>query len=261
MSYYKLDLLSPRSYGDFVGLGNYIELFAKKEFWIVFLRTCYYTLITVIGSFLFGLLTATILNKKFPGRIIARITIISPWSLGFVVTGIIWRLMFDYQFGTINLILKSLGIITKNIGWLTNPDVALWSVIVVTIWSEFPFATLMILAGLQNIDLEMYDAAIADGASSWQRFWYITLPSLNQVNTIVLILLVISIFKRFGILYTLTGGGPAGATSTLIIEAHFQAFKALRLGYASAISTTMLVFVMIFVALYLSIRKTEMHRW
>jgi len=250
-----MSLTNPDTAHDFVGFGHYQNIFHSPKFWNAALNTVEYTVFGATGAFLVGLMTALLLNEDFRGRVFARALIISPWPVPYVVTCLVWMWMFDYQFGIINDILLRVGLIKARMGWLRDPSVAMFSVIVTTIWKEFPFATIMMLAGLQSIPREQYDQAAVDGANFFQIFRYVTLPGLRSVNMIVLLLLVIWIFKRFTFIYVMTGGGPAGTTETLIIRTYLDAFDHLEFGTASAMGLIMLAVILVFTAFYLTIQE------
>jgi len=183
--------------------------------------------------------------------------VISPWPVPYVVTCLVWIWMYDLRFGVVNDILLRLGFITEKVGWLADPAFAMFSVLVTTVWKEFPFATIMILAGLQNIPQEQYDQARVDGANLIQIFRNVVLPGLRSVTVIVLLLLIIWIFKRFTFIYIMTGGGPSRSTETLIIRTYNEAFDFLEFGKASALGVVMLIVVFIFTLIYLSVQERK----
>ncbi len=258
MSFYSLPLLDPASYGSFVGLGNYVKLVQDGGFWEAFLRTVYYTVAGVVGAYVMGLITALVLASKMGSRGLIRVLIISPWAVPYVVAAFTGRFMFDYQYGAINLMLKYVHLIPENIGWLMDADLALLCLIVVTIWKEFPFATLMLLAGIQSISQDFYDAAKVDGAGILQQFYYVTWPQLRNITNVALILLTIRIFKLFTLAFVMTGGGPGDATELLILKTYFESFRKFNFGYASAMGTIMLVIVMMFSVIYFSLQREEL---
>jgi len=250
-----MNLTRPRTAHDFVGFAHYQDMFYSPDFWHSVFNTVEYTIFGVAGAFLLALMLALLLNRNFRGRTIARAMIISPWPVPYVVVSLIWVWMLSDQFGIINHLLLRTGLIKGKFHWLQEPNLAMLSVIVTTIWKEFPFATIMMLAGLQSISQDQYDQAAVDGANSFQIFRYITLPNLRPVATIVLLLLIIWIFKRFTIIFVMTGGGPGGATETLIIRTYLAAFNYLKFGRASALGTLMLCITLVFAAVYLWVQE------
>ena len=221
---------------EFIGLGNYERLLARDVFWESLVNTLVYTAGSVILSFGVGLFTALLLNEDFRFRGIARTMIALPWAVPWLVTTTIWYVMFNPQMGPINEVLKGLGIIQQGIPWLYQSNTAMIAIIIVTAWRVFPTATLLILAGLQSIPPDLYEAAKVDGAGKWQRFRFVTLPSLRSVNLVVVVLLTITAFKLFTVAWTLTQGGPGTATTVLSVYTYQEAFMSNRIGRASALA-------------------------
>ena len=239
---------------EFVGWDNYRQMLATPAFWASARVTVIYTLGVVTGSYAVGLAGAILLNKPFQGRALARTLIIIPWAVPSVVTVLIWNWMLDTNYGVINYFLQTLHLIDANLQWRAKPDLAQISVIAVTVWSTYPVALVMLLAGLQSIPRDLYEAAAVDGSNAWQRFRHITWPGLAPVNLVVILLLSLLAFTRVvTIIYVMTAGGPAGATETLPIQTYLQAFKFFRMGYASAIGTVVLVIAVIFSVIYLNV--------
>jgi multiple sugar transport system permease protein len=171
-----------------------------------------------------------------------------PWIVPEVVTAMAWRSIYDPIFGGLNPILQGLGIIDRRVGWLSEPQLALPSVIAVNIWKGIPFFTLLILAGLKSIDRELYEAAEVDGADGYEKFRHITLPGLKYVLAVTLLLSTISTFNSFGIVYLMTGGGPGGATRLYSILAYEKAIVGLRVGPGAAVAFSMAPILAIFIA-------------
>lgn len=247
------DVLSdPASYKAFVGLENYIKMVKSSSFWHSIWISIYYTVGTVSLSFLVGMLFALVLNKDFRGRSILRSFAILPWAVPYVSVVLIWIWLYEPQpTGVFNWILLNLGIIDNPVNWLSNTSTVMPAVILVNSWKEFPFAMVMILAGLQTISKSLYEAASVDGASAWQKFWNITLPSLKSVNVVVILLLTIWTFKQFTVIYLMTGGGPGEASNALIIETYNQAFKGLNMSYASTLGIASLIISLLFCLVFI----------
>ncbi len=222
---------------QFIGLDNYQRLFARDVFWNALKNTAIYTVGSVVLSYFIGLVTALILNEDFRFRGLARTLISIPWATPWLVVTLIWYVMFNPQIGPINQVLKGFGIIDTGVPWLYQNQTAMIAIIIVTAWRLFPQATLIILAGLQSIPPDLYEAAKVDGAGGWQRFRYITLPSIHTTNLVIIVLLTITSFKLFTIAWTLTQGGPGTATTVLSVYTYQEAFMSNRLGRASALST------------------------
>jgi multiple sugar transport system permease protein len=241
----------------FVGGENYRKMADTAAFWQSVRVTVIYTVGVVFGSYIVGLLCALLLNRPFRGRALARTLIIIPWAIPNVVTVLIWNWMLDATYGVVNYLLQTFHLIEENLRWRAMPVLAQISVTGVTVWTTYPVALVMLLAGLQAIPRDLYEAASVDGATAWQRFWHITWPGLAPVNIVLILLLSLMAFTRVvTIIYLMTAGGPAGATETLPIQTYLQAFKFFRMGYASAVGTVVLVIAVLFsiVNLYVTSR-------
>ncbi len=239
--------------GRYVGLANYEDLLVDPSFWNSLQVTLLYALGTVICTYLAGLGLALLLDRRMPARGLLRTLFVLPWAIPEIVIVLIFAWMLDAQFGVINYLLVELSILDRPAAWLSESRLALVVVILVTTWQQFPLAMLILLAGLQTIPAEQYEAAKVDGAGAWARFRYVTLPGLRAVNVVLMLLLVLNSFRRVTILYTMTGGGPAGATETLSVLTYTTAFQYQKIGYAAAIGTVLLLlllgFSMVFVRL------------
>mgnify|MGYP005843232213 CR=1 FL=1 len=249
LSLFDVGLLRPNA-GTFVGLANYAELFQRSDFYNALQVTTIYTIGVVVFSYLIGLGTALLLNAKLPLRGVIRTLTIMPWAVPEVVAVMIFIWMFDAQYGVINYFLMQLGLIDRQIPWLVQGTLALPAVLIVTIWKQFPIATLIVLAGLQTIPDEQYEAAAIDGANRWQRFRFVTWPGLRALNIVLILILIFYSFRRVTIIYTMTGGGPARATETLSVQTYLEAFKFFDLGYAAAIGTVLLLSLLVFTLIY-----------
>jgi multiple sugar transport system permease protein len=250
LSFFNTKLLMPVNASKFLGLRNYLKMFSNSQFWQSLWITVIYTIGVVVLTYLIGLITALILNPDFRGRSLARILVILPWAVPEVAAVLIWRWVLDYQYGVLNYCGRMLGLLKANLGWLTDPNLALLSVVIVTIWKQFPLATLMLLAGLQTISIELYEAARMDGANRMQEFMHITLPGLKPVNIVLTLLVTLYSFKRVTLIFVMTGGGPSCATETLSIKTYLEAFRNFNIGYGSAIGTVMLLIMVVFSLLY-----------
>ncbi len=234
----------------FVGFDNYVNVFNDKFFWNSIRVTALYLLVTVVARFVLGFATALALNTKFRGCGLARALVIIPWAVPEVVTCLVWILMLDKDYGIINSVLNGMGILSTNLGWLLDKDLALPAAMAVNIWKGFPFVAVMLLAGMQSIDQQMYEAATVDGATRFQKLRYITWPSLKPVTMVVLLLLIIWSMKDYAIAYLLAKGGPARATEILTIFVQQTAFKYFDFGKASAVGMLMLLMSCVFTGFY-----------
>ena len=251
MSFQSWHMTRPQSNGEFVGMRNYARLFASAHFQNSVRVSVTYIAVTVPARFVLGFAAALLLHRKFRGRAIARALLIIPWAVPEVVTCLIWILMYERDFGIINALLRSGNIISENIGYLQSTRTALNAAIVVNIWKGFPFVGIMLLAGLQSIPDELYEAAKVDGANAISRFVHVTIPQIKPVSMIVFLLLVIWTIRDFGIIYLLAKGGPSRATEVLTAYLYTLAFTNFDFGTASAGGMVMLAVALIFTFFYL----------
>ncbi len=226
-----------------VGLQNYITLFSNPDF-LNSLRITFTFVISAIAiEFTLGMGLALLLNHNLRGKGIIRSMILLPMMCTNVVIGLTWRLLFNYQFGIINFYLTQLKL--PAVEWLSVPSLAMVSVIIVDVWNTTSFVALMLLAGLQSLPEEPFEAARIDGASGWQTFTYITLPLLRQSILVALLWRLIDTFRIFDVIFLLTAGGPARATETVSLYVYTYGFKSFNLGYASAASYAMILIMLV----------------
>jgi multiple sugar transport system permease protein len=248
MSLYDIPLLGPPP--RFVGLSNFATLLVREDFQHAFRVTLGYTAGTVVTAFGIGFLVAILLNAAIFARPIARTLLLLPWAIPEVVAVLVFAWMLDYQFGVLNYLLSLTGHFPPKIGWLLSPDLAPYAVMAVTAWKDYPLASVMILAGLQGIPLELYEAARVDGATSFQEFRHITVPGLRPISAVVFLLLTLYSFKRVALIYIMTAGGPSRSTETLSVLTYLEGFKFFRMGSAAAIGVAMLAVTLVFTLLY-----------
>jgi multiple sugar transport system permease protein len=229
----------------FVGLDNYIKLFSNAEFIQSLLVTFSFVVLAIAIEFVIGMSLALLLNHDLKGKGIIRSMIFLPMMCTNVVIGLTWRLLFNYQFGVINYFIQQIGF--SPVEWLSSPQVALASVIIVDVWNTTSFVALLMLAGLQSLPDEPFEAAKIDGASRVQTFFFLTLPLLRQTILVVLLWRLIDTFRIFDVVYLLTSGGPARATEMISIYIYRYGFQSFNLGFASAASF-MMVFIMLLLA-------------
>ncbi|MFS0912221.1 carbohydrate ABC transporter permease [Microbacterium sp. 179-I 3D2 NHS] len=234
----------------FVGLDNVARAFSG-QFWPLLLTTLTFAVPATVLPFAVGLLAALGLNQRMRGRAVLRSLLLFPWVLPGVVVSFLWLWIFDANYGVLNGVLRSVGAIGENIGWLDSGAGAMTAVIVARTWASFPWMMVMLLAALQSFPGDTYEAARVDGANSWQRFRYITVPGLLPVASVVVLLEFIWNFQQFDLLYVLTGGGPAGATTTFSLAVYETAFKGFDLGMAGALGLLWMLILLPVVLLYL----------
>ncbi len=230
-----------------VGLQNYINLFSNAEF-INSLRITFTFVISAICiEFIIGMGLALLLNQKLKGKGLMRSLIFLPMMCTNVVIGLTWRLLFNYEFGIINYYLNQIGL--SSVQWLSTPELAMLSVIIVDVWNTSSYVALMLLAGLQSLPEEPFEAAKIDGASPRQTFRFITLPLLRQYILVALLWRLIDTFRIFDVVYLLTAGGPARSTEMVSIYVYNYGFKSFNLGYASAASFSMVLIMLVIAGL------------
>ncbi len=222
-----------------VWFDNYIRLWQDPFYWQAVRTTIIYTTACIILKFIFGLIAALVINAQARGRNILTGLVLLPWIIPSVVQALTWKSIFDPLFGALNYILLQLGIISEAISWLGDPKLALPAVILANVWAGIPFFTVNILAGLQSVPQELYEAAEVDGASEWQRFQHITLPGIRFVVLVAVLLSTIWTFNSFEVIFLLTGGGPAGLTRVYSVLTYQYGMIGLRFGPAAAIALTM----------------------
>ena len=242
----------------FIGLANYRAIFNDPTFSQALLNTVLFLVIVVSLVIALGLLVAMALHVDFKGRGLVRSLALIPWFIPPVVASSIWMVMFQPERSPINQILRELGLITVNLKFLTDATsvfgpitVPMLAVSAVRVWTGLSFTTVMILAGLQSIPLEMYEAADIDGANVWTKFWFLTLPMLRPVLAVLVTLLSIGSVGHFEINYIMTGGGPLNATNILAVKTYTEAFAFFRFGTAAAMSSIILVFTSIIAFFYI----------
>lgn len=243
----------------FVGLKNYIKVVNDHVFWISLGNTLWYLFGSVGIEFIIGLITALLLNQKFKFRGFIRTIILIPWVLPSILTAFTWSWMLNGNYGLINDILARLGIITKFIPWLASEKTALPAVILATVWKGTPFFVIMLLAGLQAVPRDLYEAASIDGASQWQKLIYIILPTIMPVIVTTTLLRVIWTANSVDIIYLMTQGGPGNETQVLSVYTYSKAQSTLNYGYTSAMAMFLTLFLLIFVIFYLKrVKKAGM---
>jgi len=249
MSFQSYDLRRPKNIG-FIGFDNYIAVLKDQLFWQSLWKTVQWVVLGVGFQFIFGFGLALLLNKKFVGRGIARSISLIPWVTPGVLIGLMWRWIYDGNYGVLNDILLKLGIIHEKIPFLAQQATALPSVIVTIIWQGIPFFALMLLAGLQGIPGELYDAADVDGANGFQKLFRITIPMLKNTIFITTLLRIIWVANSVDIIFNMTEGGPAYSTQTLSVYV-FNKGNSLNLGYAATISIMLTLVLLLVAILYL----------
>ena len=246
-----LDISSSGKERGFIGLQNYEELFANPNLMGAFTRTISWVLIVVFFTILISLFLAQLLNQNFPGRKIVRWAIIVPWAASVIMTATSFRWMLDGYYGIFNRILLDLGFITEIQDWLGNPETSFPLLIAVAIFVSLPFTTFVLLAGLQTIPTELYEAAKVDGSSPWKSYRSITFPLLFPALSVAAVINLINVFNQFPIIWIMTGGGPGYETDTTTTLMYKLAFRSQEVGQSAALSVLNFFVIMVFVLIYL----------
>lgn len=235
---------------SFVGLANFANLLHDEAFWISLSHSALWVAGTVSGQFLVGLGAALLLNQSFWWRGAARALVIVPWALPSVIIGLMWTWIYDFNLGVLNDILLRLHVIAAPVAWLANPATALPSVMLAMVWQGFPFFAVMILAGLQTVPPELYEAAELDGATPLRQFVHVTLPSIAGIMGTALLLRIIWVANSLDVILVMTGGGPGYATHTLPLYAFLRATTSMEFGYAAALALVLTGLLLLAVWLY-----------
>ncbi len=247
--YYSLQDGTLLQTGNFVGLQNYIDLMTRPEFHNALRFSAIFAIFSVFGSWAVGLGLALLLNQDIPGRGFFRVALLLPWILPSIVSIVSWRWMISDQTGLVNVVLGFFGI--RPIYFLSTGEWATFSIIIVKIWRSYPFMMLSLLAALQTISLEIYEAASIDGASPWQSFRFITLPQLLPISIVLWILMTIWSVNDFETPWLLTQGGPSNATENLSVLSYRYTFLLNNVGLGAAVAFFTMLILMVFAIILL----------
>lgn len=245
----------------FVGAKHYVRaIYETSDFWHSLGRTVIWTVGAVAGGYVVGLSLALLLNMDIRGRSLFRALFLIPWVIPDVATALLWKWLYADEFGVINFLLTKFSIVNKPVLWLSDPTLAMAAVILVQVWKLYPVMFIVLLAALQNVPKDLYEAAKIDGTSAVQRLWFVTLPLIRPTSVIITLLASIWTFQAFDIVYLLTGGGPAGATEILPVLIYEKAFWGSQIGYATALGMLMLVCLLIISVAYLFVYRSQAER-
>jgi multiple sugar transport system permease protein len=244
--------------GRFIGLGNYQRLIEDPAFYVSLRATLVYTLLTVVIGVTLGLISALAIDRPFKGRAIVRAILLFGWAVPGVAASLIWLWMYNERSGIFNRITEFLGL--GRFSWLTSTDLALGSILAVTVWQVAPFVMLVVLAALQSVPHEVREAARIDGADGLSTFRAVTLPHIRPSVQLAALLVAVWSIRRFDIIYLLTGGGPLGTTSTLVVKIRQTAFEGHELGMASAYGAVGLALALMIAAVHYIIEQRRM-KW
>ena len=243
----------------FAGFVNFSKVLGSAKFSMVLKNTIIWTVLVVVLSTVLGFILALLLNNKFKGRKIARAIVVFPWATTLVIQASAWKFIINTDYGALNTLLKSLGIIQSNINWTPTPEAFFAWEIACGIFVTIPFVCFTALSGLQSIDSSLYEASIVDGANYWQKLFHITLPLVKPSLTVATVLNIIYVFNSFPIIYTITKGAPAHKTDTLVTYLYMLAFYEQKKGPATALSVIGFVILCIAAGTYMvmTMRKED----
>lgn len=256
LALHKNVLTAPQSH-PFTGTKNFTDLLKNPGLLRSFETTVQFTAVIVIANTVLAILIALLLNEQFLGAKVLQVLILIPWAIPVVMAGIIWRWMFLGNIGVINGLLFDLGIIDKYYSFLGNPNTAQAALVVARLWKDVPLAAILLLASLQVIPTELYDAAKIDGGGAWASFRYITFPFLRPTLTVLLILETMLGFVTFDLVYVMTGGGPGDSTTLVAWYAYTEIFTHLNLGRGAALAFIIALITLIMAAFYFWALRSE----
>jgi multiple sugar transport system permease protein len=242
---------------DFVGLKYYIQILSDTEFLNKIWITLKYAALVVAGNFVVGMSLALLLNREIKFRLLFRAILILPWLFPDVVVALLWKWLYNPLYGLFNYLLQSMHLIKTPIEWLDSQHFALFGVAIASVWKGYPLVMIMLLAGLQSISKDLYEAAEIDGCNKWQLFRHITIPGLMPVTLVVLILETVWWFKHFTIVWLLTAGGPINVTSVVSIDIYRTAFQSFQFGRASAMAVIVFVICLLMSYVYRRLLETN----
>ncbi|HET6485561.1 MAG TPA: sugar ABC transporter permease [Spirochaetia bacterium] len=251
-------LISQSRPSAWVGIGNFLYAFRNASFQGGIVHTLYFCLLSITLNLVIGVLVALLLNQKFRGRAFVRTLVILPWALPTVVNAVLWRWIYNPSYGALNALLSQAHIIGEYQSWLGSPGLGTMTMVVLAdTWKNYGLVTILVLAGLQTIPVELYEASSVDGSTWWSNFTHITLPGIQPAILIALVLKTIDGLRVFDIVYLMTAGGPASATKTLSFYVYQEAFGFLHLGQASTFAVITVAIIAIFVYLYVRLIRSE----
>jgi len=225
----------------FNGLGNYVQILSDRGFWAITLNTFYWAVGSTVLAFVIGFGAALVVHRSFWGRGFVRGLLLIPYVISYVAAAYVWRWLYHSDYGLISGVLYEFYVIDSNINFLDSTSLVMPSLILANVWKEFPFAMIMLLAGLQTVPQQLLNAARVDGANAWNRFWHVTVPYLRSVILITSILLFVGNLNSFVLVWIMTGGGPANASQIWITQVYTLAFQSLQYGRASAYSVNLFI--------------------
>lgn len=250
--------LVPPTPPRFVGFDNYWNLLQQPRFWTVVRTTSLIAFVSVALQYVIGFAVAMALNMKIPGERLFRVGFLLPMLLAPVAVALVARMIFHPTMGPLNQVMSAIGF--PNIPFLTSEGWALASIVAVEVWQWTPFVILLLLAGLQTLPEDVYEAAALENASPWQQFWGITFPMMLPISAAVVFVRLIESYKVMDTVFVMTGGGPGVSTETLTLFAYQEGFKKFNLGYTSALSFLFLIVITVIGTLYLAVLRPHLEK-
>ncbi|WP_337970254.1 carbohydrate ABC transporter permease [Virgibacillus salexigens] len=261
MSFSRVEITEEGYEYTFIGLDHFLNIFTNSVYWDSLWFTFYFSFATVSLEIILGLLIALAINKVKRMMNLSLVVMLIPWALITVVSGQMWSYIYNGVYGILNYIFEFLGAISSPVAWLATPDTAIISIMAAEVWKTTPFVVIILLAGLQMVPKDQYEAADIDGANRWQAFWKITLPAIKGSIAVAIIFRLLQAFGVFDLPFVLTGGGPGNATQPVAMLAQKSLFQNLNFGIGSAISVSVVFFIImlsiVFFPLIRSVVKGE----
>ncbi|MBO0692237.1 MAG: sugar ABC transporter permease [Acidimicrobiaceae bacterium] len=249
------DLTAP-----FAGLANYGFVLRDPTSRTAIVHTLEFTVGSLLGQFIIGFALALLFTLRFPGKTFARSLIIVPWLLPLIVTGVIFRFLFQAEGGAVNQLLVAVGLSHHPVQWLSDPHLALWTILIANIWLGVPFFTLLLYGALQDVPLEVKEAAIIDGAGPWQRLRRVIVPIILPVIEVAMLLGFVFTVKVFDLVFGLTGGGPANSTQLITTWSYNLSFQEFSFSEGAALNNVLLALALICSPLYLWLSRDSLRR-
>jgi ABC-type sugar transport system permease subunit len=254
MSVFDIELTKP-GVEPFVGLQNYLTQLGSGQFWDSVYRALFFAFVTTALELTLGLGLAMLMDQPSKLRWLLRTLVILPWAVPTIVNAMMWRNIDNGDYGALNALLNQLGILHGYVPWLSQESTAMWMVVIADVWKMTPFCAILLLAALQGIDRELFEAARVDGAGAFDLFRRIMLPLMMPIILIVLVLRTMEAFKVFDIIWIMTGGGPASTTQTVAIYAYRTAWQGYDFGQGAALGYLIAIAIMLLAALYLRLLR------
>lgn len=260
LSFFNLRIQTLAMGKTYIGLKNFIYLINDRDFFTSLNFTIIFTVVAVSLETVIGIMFALVMNRKLPGQDIIRTSVLIPWAIPTIISGLMWKFMYSQQYGVINYVLLKLNFIKEAIPWLSDSFVAVVATIIADVWKTTPYMSLLILSGLQTVPRQIYEAAAIDGATKVQCFFRITLPLIKSVLSVAILFRILATFRIYDLIAVLTNGGPANATQSLSLYTIKTYFNFGNLGYGAALATVTFIISLIISMFFLQALKSKINR-